>query len=136
MYIRLDELMQYIDSYEKAYFNTHTFEMKYAHELAKNLDIDHWAQLSVVDRNKHNYEFPIDIKMDEWIILPKIDYDFIKNQYIQLKSKVFKNENLSFDDFHKKLYENDLYDDWVSYLNTQIKSLARDFCEINNIAYR
>ena len=37
MYIRLDELMQYIDSYEKAYFNTHTFEMKYAHELAKNL---------------------------------------------------------------------------------------------------
>lgn len=53
MYIRLDELMQYIDSYEKAYFNTHTFEMKYAHELAKNLDIEHW----------HNYRLWIEINI-------------------------------------------------------------------------
>ncbi|MGN0474602.1 MAG: hypothetical protein ACI4IJ_05905 [Acutalibacteraceae bacterium] len=135
MFVCIDDLMCYIDSYGKAYFNFNTYDIKYAHEIAINLNINEWALLTFDVRNNYDYEFPSDVNKDEWILLPKLDVNSVKKSYIQLHKKVFK-KNMPLREFHVKLYDYDMYDDWTSFLYSQLRILAESFCEENNIAYK
>ncbi len=136
MFVCIDDLMCYIDSYGKAYFNIHNYDIKYAHELAVNLNINEWARLPFDVRNDYDYEFPADMNKDEWILLPKLDIDSVKKSYIQLHREVFKKKGMPLGEFHIKLYDYDMYDDWTSFLDSQLRILAERFCEENNIAYK
>lgn len=116
MYIELEDLICYMDSFSLAFFDRNTYNLYFENELLKNSYRSRMLQLPKVDEKK-------------------IIGEFIKLNHMSRNKKSIDIEHVSISMFHREINNIGLYDEWIYFRSSFLSMVAKKWCIDNNINF-
>lgn len=115
MYIELEDLICYMDSYSLAFFDHYTYNLFFENDLPNSSCL---AMLQLP-------------KIDE----KKIISEFIKYNHILHSQENDDIEHISISMFHREINNIGLYDEWIAFRSSFLTKVAKNWCLDNNIKF-